>query len=86
MIQPTCQQALFSWNLAAAPQQIPSCNLDDHIPNLQEFLYVIYPFYCYTDLHFKKYTLLMQEGKTSEQTSGILLDSNLIQSDKICKW
>ncbi len=37
MIQPTCQQALFSWNLAETPQQIPSCNLDDHIPNLREF-------------------------------------------------
>ena len=24
MIQPTCQQTLFSWNLAETPQQIPS--------------------------------------------------------------
>lgn len=40
MIQPTCQQALFSWNLAETPQQIPSWNLDDRIPKLEEYFFI----------------------------------------------
>lgn len=89
-IQPTCQQALFSWNLAGTPQQIPSWNLDHHIPKLEEFFFS-YLWYIPSLLHWpaigkkKKIHFTDAVGKTSEETSGILLDSNLIQSDKICK-
>ena len=90
-IQPTCQQALFSWNLAGTPQQIPSWNLDHHIPKLEEFFFfflsVIHPFIVALTCTWKKKKIHFTDavGKTSEETSGILLDSNLIQSDKICK-
>lgn len=38
-IQPTCQQAAFSWNLAETTQRIPRLNLDDHIPKLEELVF-----------------------------------------------
>lgn len=72
-IQPTCQQALFSWNLAGTPQQIPCWNLDDHIPKLEEFFFLFFcsfflnvwytPLLLCWPLHFKKHTQPMQEGK-----------------------
>lgn len=97
-IQPTCQQALFSWNLAATPQQIPCWNLDDHIPKLEElfsssffsfiYVYLICDIPCFVVLTpvLKKIRFTNAGGKTLEGTSGILLDSNLIQNDKIWKW
>lgn len=67
VIQPTCQQALFSGNLAQAPQPIPSWNMDDCIPRLEEFSFFFLncgtPINCADLPLIKKYTLIDQEAK-----------------------
>lgn len=50
MIQPTCQQAPSSWNLAGTSQQIPRLNLDDRNPKLEDLFFL----YCFSDLHSLK--------------------------------
>lgn len=59
MIQPTCQQAPSSWNLAGTSQQIPRLNLDDRNPKLEDLFFL----YCFGDLHSlkKKYAIPIQE-------------------------
>lgn len=82
MIQPTCQQALFSWNLAGTPRQIPRWNFDEYIPKLEGLKKIKIFYLCYTscvDLNLKKNIVLHSVKGKSEDTSGILLDSNLIQ-------